>query len=124
QGRRRRGVPLRVARRLMSHGTVFIVEDDDALADALAFLLASRGSAVRRVDGTESFLDHFRDAPDWPADPACLLLDVRMRGMSGLALFDLLQREHPALAALAVFLSGHGDIRMGVDAVKRGAFDF
>ena len=108
----------------MSGGTVFIVEDDDALADALAFLLESRGLSARRFDGAESFLMNLRDTPDWPEHPACLLLDVRMRGMSGLELFDLLQRERPALAAPAVFLSGHGDIRMAVDAVKRGAFDF
>lgn len=108
----------------MSGGTVFIVEDDDALADALAFLLESRGLSARRFDGAEAFLKHLRDTPDWPEHPACLLLDVRMRGMSGLELFELLQRERPALAAPAVFLSGHGDIRMAVDAVKRGAFDF
>lgn len=105
-------------------GTVFVVEDDDALADALAFLLESRELPVRRFDSAEAFLQMVKDNPAWPERPACLLLDVRMRGMSGLDLFDLLEREHPALLAPVVFLSGHGDIRMAVDAVKRGAFDF
>ena len=108
----------------MSDAAVFVVEDDDALAEALAFLLESRGLAARRFDGAEPFLRHLQDTPAWPEHPACLLLDVRLRGMSGLELFDLLQRERPALAAPIVFLSGHGDIRMAVDAVKRGAFDF
>ncbi|MFP5411603.1 MAG: response regulator transcription factor [Gammaproteobacteria bacterium] len=108
----------------MSAGTVFVVEDDDALADALAFLLESRDLAVKRYDSAEAFLRQLQASPGWPEQPACLLLDVRMRGMSGLELFDLLQREHPGLAAPVVFLSGHGDIRMAVDAVKRGAFDF
>lgn len=108
----------------MAIGTVFVIEDDDALADALVFLLESRRLSVRRFDAAETFLQHLQAAPDRSRHPSCLLLDVRMRGMSGLELFDLLQREQPDFAAPVVFLSGHGDIRMAVDAVKRGAFDF
>jgi len=105
-------------------GTVFVVEDDDALADALVFLLASRGIAAERFDAAETFLRRLRAEPDWPRGPACLLLDVRMRGLSGIELFERLRRERPDLAAPVVFLTGHGDIRMAVDALKDGAFDF
>lgn len=108
----------------MTIGTVFVIEDDDALADALVFLLESRRLTVHRFNGAEAFLRHLQAAPDHSRHPTCLLLDVRMRGMSGLELFALLQREQPAFCAPVVFLSGHGDIRMAVDAVKRGAFDF
>jgi two-component system response regulator DctR len=109
----------------MIDGTVFVIEDDDALADALGFLLGSRGLHVERFDGAEAFLMQLAGTPpNWPPGPACLLLDVRMNGMSGLELFDMLRRERPAMPVPVVFLSGHGDIRMAVDAVKRGAFDF
>jgi two-component system response regulator DctR len=61
---------------------------------------------------------------DWPAAPSCLLLDVRMPGMSGLALFDLLVERGLARELPVIFLTGHGDVPTAVAAVKRGAFDF
>lgn len=60
----------------------------------------------------------------WPAGPACLLLDVRMHELSGIETFERLRARKPAMPAPVIFLTGHGDISMAVDAVKNGAFDF
>jgi len=105
-------------------GTVHVVEDDEALADALLFLLQSRGLTVERFDSAEAFLERVAGNPAWPGEPACVLLDVRMTRMSGIQLFDRMRRDRPDLPAPVVFLTGHGDIRMAVDAIQRGAFDF
>ena len=119
-------------------GIVHLIEDDDALADALIFLLESRGLDVRRYPHAEAFLSWLDEVrgPGTAADqpgalagrPACLLLDVRLdtrgRAMSGLELFDRLHQAALVSDWPVVFLSGHADIRMAVDAVKRGAFDF
>lgn len=105
-------------------GTVYVVEDDEALADALLFLLQSRGLTVERFDSAEAFVERAAGNPDWPGEPACVLLDVRMNRMSGIQLFDRMRHDRPDLPAPVVFLTGHGDIRMAVDAIQRGAFDF
>jgi two-component system, LuxR family, response regulator DctR len=103
-------------------GTVYVVEDDLALADALCLLLGSRGLGTASFESGEQFLAAF-DA-DWPAGPACVLLDVRMRELSGIATFDRLRARKPYNPAPVIFLTGHGDISMAVDSVKNGAFDF
>ncbi|MFO1300662.1 MAG: response regulator [Burkholderiaceae bacterium] len=102
---------------------VHVVEDDDALADALQFLFDSRGLRSRRFRDAESYLE-FARRRDAAATPACLLLDVRMRAMSGIELFDRLCEFDPERRTPVVFLTGHGDIGMAVEALKRGAFDF
>lgn len=104
-------------------GIVHVVEDDDALADALQFLFDSRGLRSRRFRDAESYLE-FARRRDAAATPACLLLDVRMRAMSGIELFDRLCEFDPERRTPVVFLTGHGDIGMAVEALKRGAFDF
>jgi two-component system response regulator DctR len=103
-------------------GTVHVVEDDTALADALCLLLMSRGLGTATYPSGEAFLAAV-DA-DWPGGPACVLLDVRMRELSGIETFDRLRARQPAMPAPVIFLTGHGDISMAVDAVKHGAFDF
>ncbi len=108
---------------------VYLVDDEEVVRDALAWLLRSRrllSESFGSAEAFEQFLDGLpatsKDA--WPGAPSCLLLDVRMPGMSGLALFDRLS-ERGVLAALPViFLTGHGDVPTAVGAVKRGAFDF
>jgi two-component system response regulator DctR len=97
--------------------SVFIVDDDEAIRDALEFLLQSRGLETRGFESAEEFLKA------WTPDlSGCLLLDIRMSGMSGLDLFD---RLHDASSALPViFLTGHGDVPMAVSALKKGALDF
>ena len=109
--------------------TVYLVDDEEVVRDALAWLLRSRRLLSEGFGSAEAF-DHWLDErltagrPDWPAGPSCLLLDVRMPGMNGLALFDRLI-EHGLLPVLPViFLTGHADVPTAVSAVKRGAFDF
>ena len=67
---------------------------------------------------------HAADEAAWPNGPACLLLDVRMTGMSGLALFERLNEQRLTDAMPVIFLTGHADVPTAVEVVKRGAFDF
>ena len=96
---------------------IFIVDDDDAIRDALGWLFRSRGHAVRTWPSAEALLDSGEIA-----HCGCLVLDIRMDGMSGLELFGWL-REHSHTLPV-IFLTGHGDVPMAVDAIKQGAFDF
>jgi len=105
-----------------SAGTVYVVEDDAVLADALCLLMMSRGLGTAAYPSGEAFLATV-DA-DWPPGPACVLLDVRMRELSGIETFDRLRARRPKHPAPVIFLTGHGDISMAVDSVKNGAFDF
>jgi two-component system response regulator DctR len=103
---------------------VHLVDDEIALRDALSFLFESRGMAVRAFDGGEALLA-WLDAQPAAAQgeiAGCFLLDVRMGGMSGLALHDALLAR--GLRNPVLFLTGHGDIPMAVEALKKGAFDF
>ena len=103
--------------------TVFIVDDDTSVRDALSWLLRSRRLFSESFPSAEVF-----DAmlgPDFtPRQACCVLLDVRMPGMSGLALFDKLVARGLHTAMPVIFLTGHADVPTAVDAVKRGAFDF
>ncbi|GBG01428.1 DNA-binding response regulator [Azospira sp. I13] len=99
---------------------VHIIDDDEAIRDALSWLLQSRGVESTTWSSAKGFLDAWEQAE---ADfQGCLLLDIRMDGMSGLELFDLLQGR--GLALPVIFLTGHGDVPMAVSALKKGAFDF
>jgi two-component system response regulator DctR len=114
---------------LLGLPTVYIVDDEDVVRDALAWLLRSRRLLSEGFASAEAFEAAAEQraearAGDWPEAPACVLLDVRMPGLSGLALFERLI-ERGWLASLPViFLTGHGDVPTAVAAVKRGAFDF
>ncbi|CAM5787071.1 response regulator transcription factor [Rhizobacter fulvus] len=104
----------------VSRGQVYLVDDEAAVRDALAFLLGSRGLAVRSFAGGAELLA----AVDATARPLAgvFVLDVRMEPMSGLRVFDELVARR--LRNPVLFLSGHGDIPMAVEALKNGAFDF
>ena len=106
---------------------VFIVDDDTGVREALAWLLRSRrlpSESFTRADAFAVFLNS-RPEADWrPSQPGCLLLDVRMPGMSGLALFEQLIARGLLESLPVIFLTGHADVPTAVDAVKRGAFDF
>ncbi len=97
--------------------TVYVVDDDAALRESLAFLIESVGLQVRTFESADDFLTGI--APD---AHGCLLLDVRMPGMSGLELQARLGDHGITLPVL--ILTGHGDVPMAVRAMKAGAFDF
>ncbi|HNC50976.1 MAG TPA: response regulator [Accumulibacter sp.] len=95
----------------------YLIDDDEAIRDSLSWLLESRGVACRSYASAEEFLSA------WNASLAgCILLDIRMEGMSGPELFDVLNERGNRLPV--IFLTGHGDVPMAVSAIKKGAFDF
>lgn len=100
----------------MTH-TVHLVDDDEAIRDAVSWLLQSRNLNCQTYPSAETFL-----AAWTPELSGCLLLDIRMRAMSGLELFDRLLENGNILPV--IFLTGHGDVPMAVGALKKGAFDF
>jgi len=98
-------------------GTVYVVDDDEAVRDSLQWLLEGKEYRVRCFDSAESFLSRY-DA----REVACLIIDVRMGGMTGLELQSRLIEAHSPLPI--VFITGHGDVPMAVDSMKKGAMDF
>jgi two-component system response regulator DctR len=104
---------------------VYLVDDEDVVRDALAWLLRSRRLLAEGFASAEAFEAALagRRAP-WPEAPSCLLLDVRMPGTSGLVLFERLVERGLLNTLPVIFLTGHGDVPTAVAAVKRGAFDF
>lgn len=102
---------------------VHLIDDDASVREALAWLLRSRGLPSAEHASADDFLAHW-EASKRTHDPCCLLLDVRMPGTSGLALFDLWVSKGLTDECPVIFLSGHADVPTAVDAVKRGAFDF
>jgi len=105
------------------NATVFIVDDDVSVREALAWLLRSRHLLSESYAGAEEF-EAMLGGGFRVQQPCCLLLDVRMPGVSGLALFDKLAQRGLALSMPVIFLTGHADVPTAVDMVKRGAFDF
>ena len=120
---------------------VYLVDDEDVIRDALAWLLRSRrllseghasaedflafvDSRLGNAPATETETDTAIEVPEWPHSPSCLLLDVRMPGISGLALFERLVARGLTQTLPVIFLTGHGDVPTAVSAVKQGAFDF
>jgi FixJ family two-component response regulator len=97
--------------------TVFVVDDDDAVRNSLRLLLKSAGLASEVAGSAQDFLAGY-DA----AQPGCLVLDVRMPGMSGLEMQHELNMRGATLPV--IFITGHGDIPMAVEAMQHGAFDF
>ena len=98
-------------------GTVYVVDDDEAVRDSLQWLLEGKGYRVRCFDSAESFLSRY-DA----REVACLIVDIRMGGMTGLELQNRLLEARSPLPI--VFITGHGDVPMAVDTMKKGAMDF
>lgn len=100
---------------------VHIVDDEDVLRDSLAFLFASRGIATRCWSSGEAFLS------SWPQiDCGCIILDVRMSGLSGPQVHDALVRREGEGSILppVIFLTGHADVPLAVRSLKGGAYDF
>ena len=107
----------------IQNATVYIVDDDASVREALAWLLRSRRLTSETFDSAEAFDERISGQPRITA-PACALLDVRMGGMSGLAMFEKLIGYGLLPTLPVIFLTGHADVPTAVDAVKRGAFDF
>lgn len=97
--------------------TIFVIDDDEAVRRGLAALLGAKGYAVETFPTAEAFL-----ARPLPEPPACILVDIRMPGMSGLELQGELKRRNARLPVVVV--TGHGDVAMAVTALKAGAVDF
>jgi FixJ family two-component response regulator len=102
---------------LAAEPVVFVVDDDEAVCESLGCLLRSQGLNVRTFLSAEEFLAQYR-----PHQPGCLVLDLRMRGMSGLELQARLVRQ--TLSLPVIIVTGHGDIPMAVRAVRAGVVDF
>jgi two-component system, LuxR family, response regulator FixJ len=102
---------------MMQTPTVFVVDDDEAMRSSLKWLIESTGMPVQTFDSADAFLTGY--SPDWSG---CLLLDVRMPGMSGLELQAYLARADYRLPV--IIITGHGDVAMAVKAMQAGALDF
>ncbi len=102
---------------------VYLVDDDAGVREALAWLLRSRRLDSQAFGSADEFAAMLERGFS-PDQPCCLLLDVRMPGTSGLALFDQLAARSLVELMPVIFLTGHADVPTAVDMVKRGAFDF
>jgi two-component system response regulator DctR len=99
-----------------------IVDDEDAIRDSLTWLASSRGIRACSYACSQAFLDSIGASFDPGGD--CILLDVRMPDINGVAVFDQLSTRKLTGRLPVIFLTGHGDVPMAVDTLKRGAFDF
>jgi FixJ family two-component response regulator len=100
-----------------SETTIFVVDDDEAVRRSLRLLVESVGLNTQTYSTAEDFMNAYD-----PAQSGCLLLDIRMPGMSGLELQSKLAAE--GINIPIIIITGHGDVPMAVEAVKAGAFDF
>jgi FixJ family two-component response regulator len=96
---------------------VYVVDDDQAVRDSLRWLIESIGHQVNTYGNAQTFLDDYD-----PDRPGCIVLDVRMPGMSGLDLQDRLRER--SIQIPIIVITGHGDVPMAVRAMKSGALDF
>ena len=109
--------PDSLARNTIIKPTVFIIDDDDAVCNALQTLIESMNIPTRAFSNVQTFLDNYD-----PSQPGCLLLDVRLPQMSGLELQEYLGRE--GIDIPIIFISGHSNVAMAVRTIKAGAIDF
>lgn len=98
-------------------GTVYVVDDDEAVRDSVQWLLEGQDFRVRTFESAEDFLARYD-----PQEVACLIVDIRMDGMSGLELQERLQERRSPLPL--AFITGHGDVPLAVETMKKGALDF
>ncbi len=102
---------------MKTDATVFVVDDDQAVRESLSRLMESVGQEVATYAGAQEFLDSYD-----PSRPGCVVLDIRMPGMSGLDLQEKLARD--GMRIPVIMISGHGDVEKAVRAMKAGAVDF
>jgi two-component system response regulator DctR len=101
-----------------------IVDDEEEIRNSLLWLASSRAIAAVTHESGEAFLAALEKASHIKPSGECALLDVRMPSISGIALFDALKARDLIYRMPVIFMTGHGDVPMAVDAIKRGAFDF
>jgi len=101
----------------MMEAQVFVIDDDQAVRDSLGLLLKSMGQKAQLFDSALAFLDAYE-----PGMSGCIVLDIRMPGMSGMELQQRLKSMQCSIPI--IFVSGHGDVPMAVEAMHHGAFDF
>ena len=101
-----------------------IVDDEEVIRDSLVWLAKSRDIAATAYPSGAAFLARFKDPANVDAQGECVLLDIRMPDIGGVALFDAIDERKLTLRLPVIFLTGHGDVPMAVDTLKRGAFDF
>ena len=102
---------------MISNQTVFVVDDDEGVRDGLSLLLSTVGTRCELYESALDFLDRYDNSMD-----GCLVLDIRMPRMTGLDLQEKLIKMRSRLPI--IFITGHGDIPMAVEAMRRGAVDF
>ena len=101
-----------------------IVDDEEIIRDSIAWLAKSRNIAAKGYPSAEALLQWMDHEIEFDPAGDCILLDVRMPGLSGVALFDLMSARSTSKRLPVIFLTGHGDVPMAVDMLKKGAFDF
>ncbi|MBC3933222.1 MULTISPECIES: response regulator transcription factor [Undibacterium] len=101
-----------------------IIDDEEVIRDSLSWLARSRQIAAVGYASSEQFLAGLEQGFRFDTEGDCVLLDVRMPGLSGTSLFDMLSARKLTKRLPVIFLTGHGDVPMAVDTLKRGAFDF
>ncbi|HJV86615.1 MAG TPA: response regulator [Noviherbaspirillum sp.] len=101
-----------------------IVDDEEVIRDSLTWLARSRSIAATGYESGTAFLAALGQSKGFDPQGECILLDVRMPDISGAALFDSLTARGLTRRMPVIFLTGHGDVPMAVDTLKRGAFDF
>ncbi len=97
--------------------TVFVVDDDQAIRSSLKWLIESVAMEVKTFESANAFIENY-----YPGRSGCLLLDVRMPGMSGLELQEYLSEQRITIPV--IIITGHGDVPMAIRAMKAGAVDF
>jgi FixJ family two-component response regulator len=102
----------------VSERTVYVIDDDATVRDALSMLFGTAGLSVQSFDSGLKFLESRVQC----SAPCCLVLEARMPGLSGLAVHETLVKR--GVAAPVIFITGYGDIPMAVEAMKKGAYDF
>ena len=101
-----------------------IVDDEEVIRDSLLWLATSRGITATAYESGNAFLTSLGGEIRFDPHGECVLLDVRMPDVSGVALFEALAARELTQRLPVIFLTGHGDVPMAVDTLKRGAFDF
>lgn len=102
---------------------IFVIEDDAELAQSLNVLLTSAGAdSVRCFESPAQFIQSYPDLSGTLEEPGCVLMDIRMPGMTGPELFALMQSQN--FPWPVIFMTGHGDLSMAVSLMKAGAFDY